>query len=355
MKLIKFDRNPDVFNKEGVFSYVTLDWDASIYGKRSNKFPLGLKIFRDEFKQVESFKWKTVNFLDATKIQNLFWFHGLAPRIYDVVEVDLPIGRRLAQVTEVLPEKERGQMAKELGEKIDIIRKVYGIGRTSIDPNPNHKYKHYQVDFSHEHFYDDTYKNKIAKELVTDAGWGSNPATYQSVPELGVKGQRSLSQRLEAYQWDSINFEGKSVLDYGCSSGQISRECLRRGARYVVGLELPAPAKVAFEVSNYLGYFNIDYYGDNFRHDGQDIYQKIKDYTKEDKFDIVLYLSVMQLWKPDYLRDIVGEYFFLEGHTADKDETFRPWLEEHFKVVEFIGASRDHSIRPVFRCQTTHS
>lgn len=343
---------PEQYNKDGVHSFCTTDWPRdTLYRSRESNYEIGLKVFKDPFVPLEDFRWKHVKLLDATKVQNLFWFHGLAPRVFDIVEVKMHDGKHWAQVVELLPETERGPLERAAGELMQEVRKMYGIRQISVDPNKHHNYKKYMVDFSHHEFADETYKNYLKKELVDNAGWGSNPATYQSVPELTTVGQRNLEGRLKAYDFDSIDFNGKTVLDYGCSSGMMSRECLRRGAEYVVGLELPAPAKVAFEVSNYLGDFNIDYYGDNFRHEpDNNVYKKIVKYTGLLQFDIVLYLSVMQLKKPDYLPAIVGETFYLEGHTADKEETYRPWLEENFNKVEFLGASNDHSIRPVFRC-----
>lgn len=346
---ISLNHYPKIHNVDGVNSFITMDCDSSYYDRKT-KFPLGLKIFKNKYHSLQSFMWKLVPLYDATRIQNLYWFYGLAPRIYDLVEVEYCGEVHIAQVTEILPEEERGKLEDGPGKLMNEVNKKYGIGRLSIDPNPKHQYKKYLVDFSQHKLLCDVYESYLKEEMVKNAGWGSNPATYQSAEELGVFGQRSLDGRLQAYHWDEIDFTGKTVLDYGCSSGQTARECLKRGARHVVGLDLPRVAKVAFELSNYLGYFNIDYYGDNFNHEGSDVYGKIKEYTGKDKFDIVLYLSVMQLKKPPYLKEIVGKYFFLEGHTADKDETYRPWLEENFNKVEFLGASKDHSIRPVFRC-----
>lgn len=353
LKHVKLKSKPSPFNRKGVYSFVTTDWNyEDLYGKRNSKFPIGLKIFKDKYTSLKSFMWKLIPLIDATKIQNLYWFNGVAPRAYDIIEVEYEGETHIAQVTEILPESERGPQTHATVELIKGIKSKYGIGQISIDPNPNHQYKKYWIDFSQHKFVDDVYENYIRESMVNSAGWGSNPATYQSVSEMSISGQRSLEERMTAYKWDEVDFVGKTVLDYGCSSGQTSRECLRRGAKYVVGIDLPGPAKVAFELSNYLGYFNIDYYGDNFCHDkGNDVYQKIKDYTGKTKFDIVLYLSVMQLKKPPYLKEIVGEKFFLEGHTADKEETFRPWLEDNFSQVDYLGVSKDHSIRPVFRCK----
>jgi hypothetical protein len=120
----------------------------------------------------------------------------------------------------------------------------------------------------------------------------------------------------------------------------------------VVDVKVPEVAKAAYEVSNYLGYFNIDYFGGNFRHDeGNDVYQKIKDSTGLEKFDIVFYLSCQQLLMPDYLKAICADHFILEGHSGQHEETFSDILNSSFDEVKYLGKSTDHGSRPVFHCR----
>ena len=352
MRVLKFDKLPPTSFKEGVHSYTTTEVDLDgMYARPNNKRRIGLKVFKEDYVPLDKFLWKNNNFLDCTKIQNLFWLHGFAPRVFDIITVEVPMGKRYAQVTEIVEDDERGDLDKEIGLKMRKIMIDYGISRGTVDPNPNHRYKELLVDFSHHSFISDNYKRQLIGRLEKEAPWGSNPKTYQSVEEFGVDGQRNLKQRLKAYRFDEINFKDKTVLDYGCSSGQVSRECLRRGAKRVVGLEFPQVANIAYELSNYLGSFNVDYYGGNFRHEpGNTVYEQIKTFTGLDKFDIVLYLSVQQLLMPDYLQDIVGEVYFLEGHSGDHGWTYNDKLKKIFKKVEQLEGSNDHSSRPVFRC-----
>lgn len=353
MKTIKIDYVPTPSFQPGSYSYVTTDVPLSrYYGKNRSKRRLGLKIFTDKFQEnLGSFLWKRNNLVDCTKIQNIFHFNGLAPRVFDIIILETPERKFYAQVVEVLEDDERGDFDKDLVPKMTEVRKKYGIALDSWDPNPNHRYRKYLTDFSHYKFNHEVYENYLIKSFQEKVTWGSNPKPYQTVKELGIDGQRDLAKRIEAYELDKIDFKGKTVLDYGCSGGHMAHECLKRGAKYVVGIDLPKVAVGAWEMSNHLGFFNVDFYGDNFDHKGgRDIYSKIKELTGESKFDIVLYLSVQQLGWPTYLRDIVGEHFFLEGHSGDHDYTYEDRLKEQFDNVEYLGVSRDHSVRPVFRC-----
>ena len=66
--------------------------------------------------------------------------------------------------------------------------------------------------------------------------------------------------------------------------------------------------------------------------------------------DIVLALSCKQAKPIPWAFDLCKETLLFEGHIPDQEATYRPVLEEHFGEVEFLGMSRDHGPRPVFRC-----
>jgi hypothetical protein len=261
-----------------------------------------------------------------------------------------------AQVTELVPEKERGKVDQNALDKMREVSGMYDAVYTH-DPNDHHNFGKYWVDFGKHSFVSDDlnqltiYARKLKERLVTEMGWGSNPKAYQAVEEIGLEGQRDMNKRVQQLRLGEIDFSGKTVIDYGCSGGSMCRYALDRGAKYVVGLDTPTVSNAAYELSNYLGYFNIDFMGGNFRHDpGNSVYDQIKERSLP-RFDIVLYLSCQQLLMPDYLPEICGEMFILEGHSGDHEETYRPTLEKYFPVVNYIGASNDHSIRPVFICE----
>jgi len=187
---------------------------------------------------------------------------------------------------------------------------------------------------------DDIYKNDLIERFTKDAIWGSNPKPYQGIKELGIEGQRTLGQRLIAYDFDSVDFRGKTVIDFGCSGGELSREAVDRGAKYCVGIDLPRVANVTREMNRLLGYFNIDVIGGDF--------SCKKEIPDVGHYDIAFYMSTQQLGFPEYLKDRV-DILYLEGHSGDHRETYEDRLKKMFNKVEFLGGSNDHSVRPVFR------
>ena len=53
----------------------------------------------------------------------------------------------------------------------------------------------------------------------------------------------------------------KNVWDVGCSGGEFCRLSIDSGASRVLGIDYPEVIEGAFEASNYLGYYNIDWLG----------------------------------------------------------------------------------------------
>jgi len=153
MRRLKIDREPS-YGKSGSHTGIDEGIDVSYYGDRRERgrYPLVAKVFKDEFCSLEEFKWKNVSLVDCTRIQNIAWLHGLAPRVFDIVIVESPTRSYYAQIVENVPDSERGTMTKERGEYWQAVRKENGIGITSIDPNPRNRYRNYIVDFSQYYF-----------------------------------------------------------------------------------------------------------------------------------------------------------------------------------------------------------
>lgn len=358
MKTLKYSHLPRPSFHPGVFSYVTTDVShelEELYARPKSEPRLGLKVFTTQYvgdKRV----WKNTDLDQATKIQNIFHLHGFAPRVIDVVTIETPDGKYLAQVTQIVEDDQRGKMDKELADQVHDMMKLNGIGKVAVDPNHHHDYIHHVVDFDPYYFTNDgeDYKKYLISRLDDEAGWGSRSDTYQSIEILGAKGQRDMKSRVDFYGLHSLNFQDKLVIDYGASGGEFVRYALKRGAKRAVGIDYDKVSNIAYEVSNWLEKYEADFYGGNFRHDeGNDVYKKIQRYTGLKQFDIIFYLSCQQLLMPDYIREILHPQgtFILEGHSGHHEETFRDVLEKDFDHVSYLGKSQDHGARPVFICQ----
>jgi hypothetical protein len=196
------------------------------------------------------------------------------------------------------------------------------------------------VDFQAWVFHDrDAYVEGLIERAHKYAAWGSRSEPYQSL--LGVKGQRDQNRRAQAMGLDEIDFTGKTVLDLGCNLGLFCQDALQRGAQRATGVDLPHVAEVAYELANWNCAWNADFLGLHLPRES----------LPQDSWDIVYALSVdRQIGYSKWMADLSSELFFLEGHVPDQEVTYRERLEEHFSKVEFLGMTRDHGPRPLFRC-----
>lgn len=169
--------------------------------------------------------------------------------------------------------------------------------------------------------------------------------SYQTIPELGVKGRMDTTIEYEAIGLP-LQFEktrGK-VLDIGCNEGAFMLECLKRGAKYVVGVDesqewvdrakkTMAYAKEELKVAGLSNVICSDAY----------VYLKKFGSPWIKKFDYVLLLSVTHLVDdPDKLlkyalnATIPGGMLILEvNHRLEKNKLTLP------DNAKFIGKNKD--------------
>ena len=311
-------------------------------GKRK----LGYKVFfRSEYTpKLKDFKWKveTGHSLEvSTAIQNLFWMEGMAPRVLDIIRLKSANWLAPELVIELLEEDEFGPWTDKAIKKLYKFTKERGIGFVHIDAGPFHCCRNQFVDFSDFYFLDE-YEEGLKERYIKETSYGNR--VYQTVPELEVEGVRKLDERIKVLDFDNADFKGKTALVYGCNGGFTCREIAKRGASRVIGLDYPNVAKAAQELAFYLGYNNIDFYGC-----GND-YEKIKELTGLSQFDVVTYLACFQMGWPTYLKEMVKEVFYLEGHKQQEELTHTARLDEVFMGVEYMGQINDDGSRPAYRC-----
>ena len=172
---------------------------------------------------------------------------------------------------------------------------------------------------------------------------------YQGVPAIGLGGRRDFQRRIEWMRLDEIDFRGRSVLDIGCNLGNFCREAAQRGAVRAVGVDLPEATGPAAEIANWLGFWNLDFLA-------LDLPGQAAEITAQSgiaSFDVVFLLAAVRHvggWA-DWINDLCADVLYLEGHSVDKPETYQARLEQDFRKVEYMGQTKDHFSRPLFRCR----
>ena len=306
---------------------------------------LCLKVFKTDGK-----RWGGVDTEHVIKVQNLFAFHGLAPRVYDLVTVN---GKR-AMVTEYA----EGSGTPDYKAMASLL-KHYRIGLKGKPGNPLDNAVEYSrlafkwiggrfVDWGRYHFTDPTwYQARLVKKLRRRNKDGKM-VSYQPVPELNVPGQRNHAHRLRKMRLDEIDFRGKTVLDIGCNTGAFCREALRRGASRIVGVD-HRHAKMWYTVNSWLGYHNLDILQLTLPEERG----AIEAVTGLATFDIVFALAIAQHMDGGYqewIANLTDEVLFFEGNWHEPEETYRETLESQFGEVELTGYIKDEDVRCMFRC-----
>lgn len=248
-------------------------------------------------KALESYKWghdfraydknskprlEQVNLREAVIIENLTARNNLAARVYEIALLKLN-----GQYYPVLILDDLGFFTESQKEEFDRIMDAigelgnfYGFYFTFRDSWRTNIVNKKFLDFQGLKLVDE-YRDRMIERYMKSAVWGGN--TYQPVPELNIKGYRESIDRINVIA-ANVSFKGKKVIDIGTSGGYFARYARARGASRVTAYDLPSVADSAFEMSNYLGFYDIDYYGRELR-PGEDV-----------KFDfepdIIFYLSM---------------------------------------------------------------
>ena len=307
---------------------------------------LCLKVFKrtmEPSEKVEDFKWGKVPLVEATKVQNLFAFAGLSPRVYGIVSVN---GDKLAQVTDHLS----GRVGEWHAHKIPELMERYGVSTKKWrDFGVRNWVDGKFVDFSEFYFEDiDNYEQSLVERAYVRKK-GSNPAStaYQSVPELGIKGTRDMKHRSTILQLDREDFTGKTVLDLGCNLGAFCRLAYDSGAKRVVGVD--RGVELTREISNWLGYWNVDYLDLSLPVEAD----QIAALNDMEAFDIVFLMAVYNYMEGDvdWIADLCHHLLLFEGHGGEDVGKYEDFLYSNFNLVEHLGQTTDNYERQVFRAE----
>jgi len=170
---------------------------------------------------------------------------------------------------------------------------------------------------------------------------------YQDIPELGIKGQRKLADRLKYF--DINDFKDKKVLDVGCYIGQMSLQATKWGAKYVTGVEYD---KTAFETAlanNKKLEANINFILDDI--DNPFFWNSIK------QFDTSLFLSVIDTQELENRFGILSrlsqktdEVMYLEGHNKQPFNKYVKYILNYTTFSEIVYKGSIEDERVVIRC-----
>ena len=350
--------------KAGVYSFVVSPSEVDYCGIDLNKLygrdNLCLKVFVAKMKPLKDFTWGGYNsayqrsaaennFYNCTRVQNLAALYGYAPRVYAIVTTEFRGKKVYAQVTDYMEQTEETDPDNEKFNEMREALEKYGVSiPRGLDSSPRNFVGGKFVDFQMFSINDKKFREYVKKVAHDKTDWGSKDYSYETVPGLIRKGQRDTKRRAKVLGLDTFDFVDKTVLDVGCSTGSFSRIAARNGAKIVVGVDVGSTPLAAAEISIYLGDFNIDYYQINL----WDELKTLEEYTGITLYDVVLFLSVHHQigYQSKYINRIAKDYFFLEGHSADQEETYRPLLKKDFKQVTYKGRMRNNA-RPAFVCQ----
>jgi len=315
-----------------------------------------LKIFDayplKNFKGLDRFYWgdhpkdgnprKNSLLTEATKIQNYAWWHGLAPRVYEIKKI-VDAGRKYwAQEQEYIEGNTNPVETQNTYEKVKQLGNTYGYENAKDDVSMYDVRDNKLLDYN-TFFFSKNHKEKII-DLYRDKGrYGK--IYYHKIPELGLnKGPRDNDQRVKEMKLKDIDFKKKSVIDVGCAGGYFLRYAKDNGAKEVLGVDTPDTVEAAFIANNELGYWDIDYRN-------RDLTQP---YTADDKvFDIAFFLSMnFHVPIPDVVKKAKTVIYEDNSKDSRHKEQIQDEWKQWFKNIKFIGFSTDHDKegKAVYHC-----
>ena len=313
-------------------------------------------------KQSDDEAWEWSNPYELAMLQNIGAIHGVAPRVYDVFEL------RKGQQAMVM-DWARDQVYPSFEGVLRLLKLIdrYYIGTHKVAHTHNRKPKWDivpSVNWAGDWFLDwggfylidpEDYRNEIVASLkvhiATQLKGQPAETTYQSLPELGIHGDRDTAHRLDVMGWDNLEWQGKDVLDIGCNLGAFTIEAAKRGARRAVGADLPFIAEPMRHAANWLHRWNVDFVNARLPKRNSALATR----ANLSGFDVVLALSICQHvggyapWIAGLVKP--GGLLILETHGDESPAEYEADLRRDFERVDLVGYTTDVKRRGVFICE----
>lgn len=293
---------------------------------------------------------------------NYLHAHGLAPRLFDLIELSGEEGGlHTAYVIEhVTGEPLRagdldGVVAKlKALEQDGCLRLISAAGWSGIDfeaPDGNGNVircaatgRPLYVDV-HNFVLDkyESYLTAVARTAAEDSHFGERrhilggAYLYQEVPGLNLPAKRSPRSRMivmdELFRTAGLEISGRAVLDIGCNLGLMGAEYLRRGARWLHGWDMPEVASASRKVLLAIGCTRFSHTSGRIGPDtalAHDLPEHLKGLAADDI--IINYLAIRGHigWLPA-LAAVPWRYMVYEGH--QDDGVLDGYIEELNRIV----------------------
>lgn len=320
----------------------------------AKSFPEYAKMYPNKRLTAKIYDLTQPDSLDETcTIKNIGWLNGFAPRTYRLVAFKLrgdvyPVQLMDYVEGDFTTPKETETLWKTHSTKLA----KYGVKFRYPEYYSANYIDGKLVDFGTFYFDNkDKYKNDLYDRFSHTAVWGNNKGdtSYQDMPWIGVPGGRTMD-RYRILGLEESDLEGKTVLDIGCSGGQVLY--FSSMADRIVGVDLPKIADVAFEMANFHGQFHIETVGCDLT--GENVIETIYKQTGLKQFDVVFMFSVNHhIGFHKYMRKLCKDTLYLETNAARWDE--KEWYPEQLRKIGFTefehkGAVQESGGRELFIC-----
>ncbi len=271
----------------------------------------------------------------ASLIQNLIALDGLAPRVYDLVNVN---GTHAAQVTDWVKEGRDDPRTDELMSAFERLGVTSPKGWDVGAKRDNWRSGLF-VDFSGLYLDEDRVNdlvNRLRQRATMKKGKPAG-SSYQEVRDLGIPGDRPAER---VFPVDP----GPTVLDIGCNLGHFSRLAVDQGAVRVVGVDRGETAELCRLVHVLLGYWTIDVVAASLP-------------AEADQLPALGYELAVCLSTIGYMGDegipwlaSIAPALWLEGHGSIPAEHYLPALERAYETVQRLDDTTDNKVRAQFYC-----
>lgn len=352
-------------------------WHASSLAEIANHYPsgCGLKISREPGGVQSPYvisrsghnlqRRYSMTHRQQALIFNFLHLKGIAPRLYDVLELQAPDGLRwAAYVVEHVegsapgePEYQRIVGSLREQEANGVLRLVTPGGWDGTDfqkfgCNGNLIRRHdgsaYYVDVHSFvlHRYE-KHLLEMANRAAAVSHFGgksfilggtSGKYLYQSIPGVPMPAKRSPGERM--CLWDHLLMEAgvtlrdKVVFDVGCNLGLMSAEYLRRGSRWVHGWDMPRTIEATRQVLLSTGCTRFSLTPCELSA-SLNLIADVPEHVSGIKMQagIVSYLAMRQhiSWLPG-LSALPWQFMLYEGHQGDRP--FQVYLDDLAKIVD---------------------